>query len=66
MSDTDIEQKVDVKKPRFLRKIFDAFITLSILAIIIYLIVDGVKKEDQQVSPETSWETKGNFKLTKS
>ena len=61
MADTDIEQKVDVKKPRFLRKIFDAFITLSILAIIIYLIVDGVKKEDQ-ASAETSWEIKGNFK----
>ena len=61
MADTDIEQKVDVKKTRFLRKIFDAFITLSILAIIIYLIADGVKKEDQQAS-ETSWEIKGNFK----
>ena len=61
MADTDIEQKVDVKKPRFLRKIFDAFITLSILAIIIYLIVDGVKEEDQKAS-ETSWEIKGNFK----
>ena len=44
MDDTNIEQKVDVKKPRFLRKIFDGFITLSILAIITYLIVDGVKK----------------------
>ena len=59
MSEIGVDM-AEFEKPRRLRKILDGFFTLSIFAIVIYLIVDGVNKENSPVSAENAWDIKGN------